>query len=78
MNKTIGTCSICGGRVSVPMVWLGTVPPIPTCETCGATMKRPHGPVVEMERAKNRGWKPSDPKCGPLYWDETWPITWSD
>lgn len=40
------------------MVWLGTVPPIPTCETCGATMKEPHGPVIEMERNKYR-WYPN-------------------
>jgi len=49
MNKVIGTCSICGGAVTVPYIWMGTPPPIPTCESCGATQRRPHGPVVDME-----------------------------
>ena len=48
MNTTIGTCSLCGGRVSAPTVWFGIYPPVPECESCGAT-KREHGPVVEME-----------------------------
>lgn len=47
-EKTVGTCSICGGRVSVPFAWWGIYPPVPTCESCGAT-KRDHGPVVDME-----------------------------
>lgn len=50
MNITIGTCSLCGGRVTVPKVWASVVPAIPTCESCGATKKQPHGSVVEMER----------------------------
>lgn len=49
MNTTVGSCSICGGHVSVPCSWMGAIPPIPTCESCGATKKRPHGPVIEME-----------------------------
>jgi hypothetical protein len=48
---TIGTCSLCGGRVSVPSIWMGIIPPTPTCESCGATM-REHGPVVEMTPAR--------------------------
>lgn len=48
MNDTVGTCSLCGGRVSVPRNWMATTPPIPTCESCGATKKQPHGDVVEM------------------------------
>lgn len=47
MTTTIGTCSCCGGRVSVPAVFFSVVPPVPTCESCGAT-KRDHGPVVDM------------------------------
>lgn len=54
MNTTIGTCSRCGGRVSVPTIWHGVVPPIPTCESCGATKAQPHGPVVPMDPAPNR------------------------
>jgi hypothetical protein len=49
-SRTIGTCSICGGRVSVPDHWMGIHPPIPTCDSCGAHMKQPHGPVVPMEK----------------------------
>lgn len=49
MNRTVGACSLCGGRVVVPAVWLGVNPPIPECESCRATPRRPHGPVIEME-----------------------------
>lgn len=44
----LGTCSVCGGAVSVPDVWFGVIPPVPTCSSCGAT-KRGHGPVIDME-----------------------------
>lgn len=47
--NTIGTCSICGGRVSIPAY---TTNPVPRCEKCGATAKQPYGPTVEMERPK--------------------------
>lgn len=57
MNQTVGTCGECGGRVSVPRVWMGLVPPIPTCESCGATKKQPHGPKIEMD--------PAGPKTQP-------------
>lgn len=50
-HSTIGTCSLCGGAVTLPTVWLGIVPPTPTCSTCGATPKQAHGPVIDMERA---------------------------
>lgn len=49
MNKAIiGTCSICGGTVSVPTVFHSVTPPVPTCESCGA-QKKSTLPVVEME-----------------------------
>ena len=48
MNSCIGTCSLCGGRVVVPEVWMSVEPTVPECESCGAT-KREHGPVIEME-----------------------------
>lgn len=48
MNTTIGTCSRCGGRVSVPSNWMSVVPAVPTCEGCGARPVAPHGPVIEM------------------------------
>src|SRR5690606_4841625 len=45
-SKTImGTCSLCGGRVTVPTVWMGINPPDPTCEQCGAMC---YGPVIDM------------------------------
>lgn len=53
MDRTVGTCSICGGRVTLPEVWMGVVPPIPRCASCGATKKQPHGPVIDMERPKD-------------------------
>jgi len=45
---TIGTCSCCSGRVTVPDNWLSTVPPVPTCKQCGAHPQQPHGAVVPM------------------------------
>lgn len=45
--QILGTCSICGGRVVVPTIWWGVVPPEPTCERCNAKAKD-HGPVIEM------------------------------
>lgn len=50
MNNVIGTCSLCGGAVTTPQLWHGVLPPVPSCSSCGATKKQPHGPVVEMER----------------------------
>jgi hypothetical protein len=47
--QILGTCSICGGAVTVPTHWGGTMPPTPTCMRCGATKKQPNGPVIEME-----------------------------
>lgn len=35
-QRTIGTCSRCGGLVTVPTVWNGVIPPTPTCAYCGA------------------------------------------
>lgn len=49
MNKlTIGTCSLCGGPVTVPAVWWGVMPPTPTCDKCGAEPVEAHGPVIPM------------------------------
>jgi len=46
--RVLGKCSICGGRVTVPLVWLGVIPPVPTCESCGAMADAP-GPVIPMK-----------------------------
>lgn len=48
-NKTvIGKCSNCGGNVSVPTVWYSVVPPVPTCEKCGATPTDTL-PIIQMQ-----------------------------
>lgn len=49
-DQVIGTCSLCGGPVTVPTFWWGTVPPTPTCERCSATQRQSYGPVIPMER----------------------------
>lgn len=49
-KRHIGQCGNCGGNVSVETVFLSVNPPVPTCESCGATA-RPQGPVIEMNRA---------------------------
>lgn len=48
-TNVIGTCSLCGGAVTVPAIWHGIIPPVPTCAKCGATAKQ-YGPTIEMER----------------------------
>ena len=57
-ETTIGTCSLCGGPVRVPVAFMSVNQPVPRCANCGAT-KRGHGPVIEMERrrveAKEKG-----------------------
>ena len=49
-NETpMGRCSICGGVVTVPLIWGGVYPPVPRCRACGAVMARPQLPVIPME-----------------------------
>ncbi len=48
MKTVIGKCSICGGRVMVPSIWMGIFPPHPTCESCGA-IAQTKGPVIPMQ-----------------------------
>jgi hypothetical protein len=48
MNTLIGICSQCGGDVTVPTAWCGTLP-VPTCQSCGATAKSARK-IVETER----------------------------
>jgi len=57
----IGTCSLCGGCVAEGASDR-LVPPVPTCQTCGAVKKNAYGPVVEMTP------KPKRPEgYGPAY-----------
>lgn len=51
--KVIGKCSNCGGRVTVPSVWFGSIPPKPICESCGATTKEPDDKVIPMNLPPN-------------------------
>jgi|CXWL01.1.fsa_nt_gi hypothetical protein len=48
MEKVIGTCSECHGRVCISFPWHSVLPQIPRCIDCGATMAKPHGPVIPM------------------------------
>lgn len=54
-QSIVGKCSICGGLVAVPSVWMSILPAVPRCLSCGATQK-PHDPwahlpTIPMERA---------------------------
>ena len=49
MYRVIGTCSQCGGKVVIPDVWGGIIPPTPTCQCCHATLEQP---VITTTQAK--------------------------
>lgn len=49
-EQVIGTCSLCGGPVTVPTVIWSVVPPSPTCQRCGAVQRQSYGPVIPMEK----------------------------
>jgi len=51
-EQTIGTCGKCNGAVTVPDLWHGIHPPTPSCSSCGAVPKNPHGPKIEMGEEK--------------------------
>ena len=47
--KIIGTCSKCGGPVTVAAFWCEDFPPIPECMSCGRKKTiEPYGPVIDM------------------------------
>ena len=50
MNQLIGQCSNCGGSVTVPKHWSGTVPAVPTCNQCGYIVRG--APVIKTEPLK--------------------------
>lgn len=52
-HRIVGRCGNCGGRVAVPHVWMGVIPPVPQCLNCHATAK-PTGPVMEMTPLQRR------------------------
>jgi hypothetical protein len=52
-HRTIGKCSICGGRVTCPAGPIGYAGPLENlirCGSCGAR-KATGGPIIEMEPA---------------------------
>lgn len=51
-DRTVGTCSLCGGPVQVPTHWYAVVPPLPTCVRCNATAQPNYGPVIPMNSPK--------------------------
>jgi hypothetical protein len=51
LNIAIGTCSLCGGRVSVPDGSGSILKPRGQCEGCGA-LEAEHGPVIPMVPAQ--------------------------
>jgi hypothetical protein len=56
-ERTVGKCSICGGLVTVPIIFYSTVPPAPTCQQCGASMDiNENLPIVPMKRNKWQKW----------------------
>ena len=57
-QQIIGRCSLCGGVVSMPLVWLGVTRPVARCERCGAVAdeaaRLPVVPMVEPGRPARR------------------------
>jgi len=51
-SKIVGSCSICGGLVTIPNYLHSVTKPIPICQNCGATMKLPEIPMVPMKEKK--------------------------
>lgn len=38
----------------MPQHWGGTVPPVPTCERCGARAMEPYGAIIPMRPAPRK------------------------
>jgi hypothetical protein len=49
-TQVVGTCSLCGGAVTLPYIWMAVIPAVPTCSQCGAVAAM-HGPVMPMQPA---------------------------
>ena len=68
MHRVIGTCSECGGPVTVPQIWMGVHPPTPQCLSCHAIPENPFGPEIKM---KKQSWSPCRELYGPARsWDD--------
>ena len=63
-RQVVGTCGNCGGAVTLPIFYMSVIPPVPTCEECGATV-RPHGPVLPMNPPRRiwTGDRTTGPSC---------------
>lgn len=48
-DQIIGKCSNCGGKVAIPYLWYGVIPPKPTCQKCGAQAKEKELDIIDME-----------------------------
>lgn len=59
-DRIIGTCSICGGPVTVPHIFFSVAPPIPQCQRCGAYAQENYGKVIPMRPRRQRGFGPRD------------------
>ena len=44
----LGTCSLCGGRVSMPDAWSTIAAPQPRCQSCFAVPEQAWGPIIRM------------------------------
>lgn len=54
-KTVIGSCSICGGSVTIHEMWGATIPDIPRCEDCGAVKADPPGPTIPMRPTQGPG-----------------------
>lgn len=69
-SQVVGTCSLCGGDVVLPVVFWSVAPPPPTCTRCGAQAAAPALPVIPMTPVPARQpWFPTP--CQPHY-----PLPW--
>lgn len=60
-RSVIGSCSICGGPVTVHTIWHCVIPDTPRCEQCGAVKKEEYrGPVIPMVPAQPMRWSTTD------------------
>lgn len=48
--RVIGACSLCGGEVVVPTIWMGVTPPVPRCKKCDAVKAPQSLPVIPMKK----------------------------
>ncbi len=70
-QQMVGTCSLCGGPVTVHSPWFCVIPDTPTCQRCGATAA-PHGPTIPMVPSRPLEYLP---RTRPVLWTEPEPGT---